>query len=187
MQAMRHFITVILCSALLTGILCFSFRKTNENSNLLAGLEVLSPIVSGIDTVDKFKSVISQMEQEDEVRWTESFTGEKSSQQKRFEWLTRFASVDQLTKLLENKYPHMRVYAFLCLKNRNNIDLKSLVLKHLNDNSFFKESQGCFGDIEIINHYFLEETTGRFSKTELAKYRKIVANCNKNMTSFNSN
>jgi len=158
-----------------------AFCKTNKTQYLLDGLKILPPTNAHADTEDRkvvIAEFIEEMSKLNDVRWTDAFSGKKSAQVFTFERFSKWARINELLTLADNENTIVRVYAFLCLKTRKNIDLKSIALQHLQDTAYFTEVYGCIGNSKRINEYFFEETIGYFSAAEIAKYRKAIAMLN---------
>ena len=186
-KAMALIRYILVWLTLLVSITTLFSCKTDENKLLIDGLKIDNiPLGSNLDTSNLFANIVNEIAQENDVRWTESFTGKKSLQWIRYEWLSKNASDKQLMELMNGKNANLRAYAFLSLKDRPNIDLKSIVLDHLKDTSYFTESWGCLGNTKIINEFCFEQCTGHFSKAELKKYRQLISECNSRLSIFNS-
>jgi len=174
MPSIRYitFLTLSLC------YLCMITSCQNKgNKSLIDNIEIdTTKLASADESISsKYIEVVNLIAQDQDVQWSESFTGEKSKQWIRYEWLSKNATNDQLFELMNSKFPNVRAYAFLCLKSRPTINLKPIILEHLKDSSSFIWGNGCFGEEKQINSFFLEECSGLFSRKELRQYRNIIS------------
>ncbi len=177
MQAMPsiryiHFFVLSLCYLGMT-----TSCQTQSNKSLTNDIEIDTTKFTSTDEPpsSKYMKVVNLMAQAQDVRWSESFTGEKSEQWSRYEWLSKNATNEQLLELMRSKFPNVRVYAFLSLKDRPKINLKPIILERLNDSSSFVWVNGCLGEEKRINSFCLEECSGLFSRKELNQYRNIIS------------
>jgi hypothetical protein len=169
------FITILLC--LLSVLSC----NTKKPKDLVAELKFDTHSDRIKDSLNRpllLAKVVSEIAKENEVRWTNAFTGEKADQCRRYEWLSKCATNADLFDLLESKYANVKAYSFLCLKDRRDVNLKPVVIKHLLDSTSFDEVSGCFGEFKRINTYFFEQTTGLFTKREAETYRAQISKFN---------
>ena len=175
MQAMRLnrpiflYLLLLICSFLLHSC------QADSNKALIDGLEITPVSNNYHDTSNRYVEVITEMTKDGSICWSEGFTGKKSFQWIRYEWLSKNASDKQLLELMNNPNAHMRAYAFLGLKDRPDINLKSIVLEHLNDSSSFSCINGCFGEEKRVNSFCLEECSALFSRKELSQYRNMIS------------
>ena len=83
------------------------------------------------------------------------YRGEKTSQYKRFEKLTKKAKLDELIELTEHPSPVVRGYAFWALAKRNYKKLEEIFIKHLRDEEKLKLYEGCIGlNTSVINFLY---------------------------------
>lgn len=174
MQAMQLAKLILFHSMFLSGILFLNSCQSDDRS-FFDELEPI-PISSNYhDTSNRFTEVLSEMIKNGSVCWSEAFTGKKSLQWTRYEWLSKNASDSQLLDLMNNPNTHIRVYAFLSLKDRHHTSLKRVIIAQINDTSSFSWVNGCFGEEKRINSFCLEECSGLFTRKELSKYRNIIS------------
>ena len=175
MQAMRIIRPIFFHLLMLICILLIHSCKADSNKSLIDGLEITPVSNNYHDTSNRYIEVINEMTKDGSVCWSEGFTGKKSLQWVRYEWLSKNASDKQLLELMNNTNAHMRAYAFLSLKNRPGINLKAIVLEHLNDSSSFSWINGCLGEEKQVNSFCLEECSALFSRKELSQYRNTIS------------
>jgi len=107
-----------------------------------------------------------------------SYAGTTSEQYLRFERLSKYTTTDELIELLNNKNAVVRVYAFMALQDRKNINLKRIILEHIRDTMSFASLQGCMGSHSYINLHFL--AYGKYcclSEKEFKYYMQVVSKC----------
>jgi len=188
MQAMNTFKNIIaLLITQVTLLLLFSCKSHKSNS-LIEGLEISADtinIASSLSRAELLNMFDSEMTKHQEIRWTDGFTGKESGQSLRYKWFSNWASNEELLNLVDSKNTNTKVYAFLALKNRKNLNLKEITLKHLSDTSLFVETYGCVGySKKRINSFFFEESIGWFTKNEELKYRSIISKLNSNLHDY---
>ena len=156
----------------------------NESHSLIDGLEIPSDTIykpGSLSRPELISIFDDEMSKSDNIRWTDAFTGKESAQSFRFKWFSNWATNDELTALGNSKNTTTRVYAFLALKDRKKVNLKSITLDHLRDTARFVETYGCIGNSKRVNSYFFEESIGWFSKAERLKFRNLIAAINSNL------
>jgi len=174
-------IRIILVCILITLILGLQSCEQRENYSLLKNIEI--PDTSSLKASSSLK--LSNADLVDEIasynRVDSKFTGyggTTSEQYLRFERLSKYATTNELIELLNNKSAVVRVYAFWGLQDRKNINLKRIILEHIQDTLSFASLQGCIGSHSYINFYFL--TYGKYcclSEKEFKYYKKVVSRC----------
>ncbi|MCB9338576.1 MAG: hypothetical protein H6577_10670 [Lewinellaceae bacterium] len=104
----------------------------------------------------KIRAITNEIEKENEIHSDAvGYRGEKTSQYKRFEKLTRKAKIDELVELTEHPSPVVRGYAFWALAKRNYKKLEEIFIKHLRDEEKLKLYEGCIGlNTSVINFLY---------------------------------
>ena len=74
---------------------------------------------------------------------TRGFSGVKSQQYKRYEWIKQSASDGLLVRLTDHKSPVVRIYAYWALRERGSDMLGSISIKHKNDTAKIDIQNGC--------------------------------------------
>ena len=181
MQAMHSIKNISFLLAPLFILCLLSACHPNDSNSLTDGLEIPSDTISkpaSLSRTELISKFDSEMSKYNDIRWTDAFTGKESAQSFRYKWFSNWATNDELINLVNSKNTNIKVYAFLALKNRKNINLKSIVLDHLHDSSSFTETYGCIGNFKRVNSYFFEESIGWFSKVEVLKFRNLISGLN---------
>lgn len=93
--------------------------------------------------------------------------GSKSKQWRRYEELKKIATNDELTELTNHENPVVRCYSFKALLYRKNIDVLSIVKKHLNDDTSFKLLSGDLGDRQTVGDFFIEKATNDYEQSDI--------------------
>jgi hypothetical protein len=166
---------------LITLIQSLQSCEQRENYSLLKNVEI--PDTSSLKVSRSLKQTNTDLV--DEIascnRVDSKFTGYSgttSEQYLRFERLSKYATTDELTKLLNNKSAVVRVYAFWALQDRKNINLKRIILEHIQDTLSFASLQGCMGSHSYVNLHFL--AYGKYcclSEKEFKYYMQVVSKC----------
>jgi hypothetical protein len=186
MQAMRSIRNIIFLQSTLFILCLLSACHTNDSNSLIDGLEIPSNALSKPDSLSRTELISifdSEMSQCSGISWTEAFTGKETRQSFRYHWFSTWATTDELLNLVNSKNTNTKVLAFLALKNRKDVDVKSIVQNHLQDTASFVETYGCFGNSKRVNSYFLEESIGWFSKAEIIRFRNLVSKLNSKLDS----
>jgi hypothetical protein len=182
MQAMPSIKNIILFLPTLFILCLISACNNSESNSLIGGLEIPSNNVNKDDSLSRTEldsMFESEMSQYNEIRWTDGYTGKESVQSIRYNWFSNWATNEELLHLVNSKNTNTKVYAFMALKNRSNVDLKPIILRHLRDTCSFVETYGCIGySKKRVNSYFFEGSPSRFTKNEILKYRNLISQLN---------
>ena len=155
--------------------------NTNDSKSLIDGLKIPPDTFSKPDSLSRSELISifdSEMSQCNDISWTDAFTGKESRQSYRYKWFSNWATNEELLNLINGENTNTKVYAFLALKNRKNINLRSITVDHLRDTSSFVETYGCLGNFKRVNSYFFEESIGWFTKAEVLRFRNLISELN---------
>lgn len=100
--------------------------------------------------------------------WTES------PQYERFENLMSIATDSQLVKLTDFFNPTVKAYAFWALVIRHNINVRSILERHINDKQSFQLLSGCLSETKKINEWFFNLAKSVLTVEEIEKYSTII-------------
>jgi hypothetical protein len=101
--------------------------------------------------------------------------GVETEQYKRFLWLKRFTTEQELIELTKYDNGKVKAYAFWALADRNYPNCKAILEQHLKDTTSFQFSSGCLGNTKFINLFYLSCLSSKLSDNEIALYKKEIS------------
>jgi hypothetical protein len=90
------------------------------------------------------------------------YSGTQPKQWDNFEELKKIATKEELIELTNHPNGVVRSYSFWALSHKKEIELYSIVKKHLNDSELINTQFGCIGSQEMVGDFFINVMTPQY-------------------------
>ena len=112
---------------------------------------------------NKTKKAVKKIESVNELMGSAvGYSGTQPKQWDNFEELKKIATKEELIELTNHPNGVVRSYSFWALTHKKEIELYSIVKKHLNDSELINTQFGCIGSQEMVGDFFINVMTPQY-------------------------
>lgn len=109
---------------------------------------------------NKTKKTVKRIEDVNELMGSAvGYSGTQPKQWDNFEEFKKIATKDELIELTNHPNGVVRSYSFWALSHKKDIELYTIVKKHLNDSELINTQFGCIGSQEMVGDFFINVMT----------------------------